>query len=295
MTLFSSSCDNHNWPGIFGTAAFFPQKPKLLLAIRLFFLGTFLYHTGWSLSKGFDQGYWFMYLTNWSLIVETSYFGFAAYTTWAALHGVGGQDGRKIPEPRHLPVFVKATWILYHVAVPAALTVFLLNWTLNTPLWALTGAPGYLDMFVHGLNFFVLLADVILGRNVFYLRYSGFFLIYILTYLAWSLIHYAAGVGTFGCRGQACPLYGALDWTAASRTAVIVAIVVLVVVPLVQLPIWWCVLKRRVAVRSAMRKVACSPEESTKQERTSFGEVKAIGATEKPVQLSSDTSVCDAA
>jgi len=48
-----------------------------------------------------------------------------------------------------LPLNVRAMWLLFHLALPASLFVCLFYWMLINPVYKLSQAPMYMDVFAH--------------------------------------------------------------------------------------------------------------------------------------------------
>jgi len=121
---------------------------------------------------------------------------------------------------------------------------------MDNPIYDLKHTPDYLGFFVHGINFLLMLVDLFVGRSVFYLKHALFFFVYAGTFCIWSVVHYAADIGTYkGCNKYPkaeCPIYNMLDWHKPSVAGILSIIILFGVVPLCQYPLWWCVYKRRV-------------------------------------------------
>lgn len=253
MQMLGSTEANADWPRVFGSSPWFAETSRMLLIIRCIEAFVFFVHWIGRVVRYFEKGYWFIYLTNWSLTVETAYICFAAATAFVA-HRRLGQDPLKSAGPVPLPWFVRATWLLSHIAMPASLLVTTLFYTLETPVWKITRIPEYSSTFAHLFNFFILVFDLMLGNNPFYLKYTVSFMLYVILYLLWSLIHHKAKIGTYsGCAGvpsEDCPIYAALDWAKGKSTIILVFIVVCCVAPICQLPVWCCVVCRCRAAES---------------------------------------------
>lgn len=247
--LFSSCIANSRWPSIWGTSPW--MRDEAYLAVRTVLALMFLAHWLWSLIAEFQAGYWFIYLTHWSLTIETAYFCFAAFSAWAARaeHRATQAEPDAEPKDTRLPWYVATTWALYHVAMPISLAVFFMYWTLCNPFWNLVMPVTYLTTFVHGVNFALCALDLSLSRSLFYIRYFLLLFAYICLYVLWSVVQYAARVGTGShCPNypmDQCPIYGALDWHHPVASGVLVAFLVLILAPLLHCLLWWCVLKRR--------------------------------------------------
>jgi len=253
LRMWHSAKQNHQWPAVFGASPWFPAESNAFLMLRVLLAAIFVGHWVAHISVYFENGFWFIYLTHWSLTVQTVYFCIAAWTTYAARrnHQKGYQhcDEHALIESR-LPWFVTAQWILYHIVQPAALMVCALYWTLENPVWNMVRTPTYLGVFVHGINLVLCMCDLVLGNVAFYLKYAVYFLAYAIMFVVWTRLHEWARVGTYlGCdqyeSSGDCPIYDVLDWKHVESTRTLCLVVVCVVAPLCQCPLWWCTAKRQ--------------------------------------------------
>ncbi|CAE8603193.1 unnamed protein product [Polarella glacialis] len=256
LSLWGVSKENQLWPHVYGTSPWFPETSPALMIVRTVLAIIFVVHLIWSV-ESYDLGrFWLMYLTHWSLVLETLYFILAAYAAWKGRRLLMSQaDTQKLADTAiPLPWFVKVTWILFHVVMPVSMLVTCLYWTLLTP-----EKPTYLGCFVHGLNFVLCWTDLFLGRSLYYVKHSVWFLAYVVLYLVWSLVHYAARVGTkVACDDpnnpddgnvpqNECAIYAVLNWRKAGSAAILSVIIVCCVAPLCQLPLWYCVRARNIS------------------------------------------------
>lgn len=241
--MFHDSRANRDWPRIFGSSPWFEPTSIVLVMTRFIFFAVFSWHLTWALLDA-SSPLWFIYLTSWSLVVETLYFFFSFFTAFKA-YGmlVIGELGDGT-----LPWYVTVAWILQHIAVPAGALVSALYWTFIDPIW---GSPdlSWRNCFIHAVNYLLLMVDLVLSWNVFYLKHVAWFYLYVLLYVIWTLIHYWAKMGTlYGCSDyppEECPIYGVLDWHKPSATGILGLMVFVVVIPALSYVLWWCVYKRR--------------------------------------------------
>lgn len=268
MRLFGSSAANAKWPLYFGTSPWFHNQSPALLVIRAFLMLVFVAHYMFYANRNWMEGYWLIYLTNWSISMETLYISFATYTTYAAQSRLGVFGGEVETEPLEegaycqLPGFVRATWVCYMVAMPASLAVACLFWTMVNPFWApnmdfsaMPPTDAYLIVFVHGINAILCGIDLLIGRNVYYLEYSFLFWLYAFCFLTWSIIHHVLRIGVYHTQhwecwyrypdARDCPIYMALNWDDAGPTGAVAAVVLLVGVPLFHGFLWLVVYCRR--------------------------------------------------
>jgi len=251
LRMFAAAKTNSKWPYVFGTSPWFPETSSTLAICRTVLAAIQVVHLVWNFSMHFEGGFWFIYLTHLTQTIVTAYSVFACLTAWRALPKLREKGPSKSEETR-LPWFVSTSWALFHVAMPAALLVVVLYWTLDNPVWNLKFVPVYMGFYVHGIIFVLLLVDLFLGRNVFYLKHVVFFFAYVLSYLIWSIVHGALDIGKYdGCDAypdkEDCPIYGVLDWNKPKAAGILSVIIIFFVVPLCQYPLWWCVFKRRLA------------------------------------------------
>jgi len=209
------------------------DKRNLLLTFRIaafaLMLGSTLYSFSLSVHKD-TAGYWFIYLTHWSLIIIISYLGFAWYTFCKVEHL--GNDSRQ----REIPWFAKTTWVLFSVALPASVTVTLLYWTLVYDGKAITLE----NILIHAVNSLVMLADLLIGSQPLLLIHFLYFLLYAVIYLIWSLIHHLTRIGDGEGNRY---IYATLDWCKLDSTIVTV-VIILIVLPIIYKILWGCIFTR---------------------------------------------------
>ena len=157
---------------------------------------------------------------------------------------------------------------LYAIALPGSFMVFALYWLLVYPAKAPAqkAVEPFLSYMTHGANFGVMFVDACVNAQPYNLMSGAYFLMYALTYLAWSVVFDAAGLETAcscadddgtdnaGCRDRGdedesdgCNyIYSSLNWNVPAATAPLAVAIVLVVAPLIVLTLWFAVLLRRV-------------------------------------------------
>ena len=171
---------------------------------------------------------WPSYLTHWTLLLELVYLSFAAYSTYMAIHDTNIPDG--VGEAT--PWFISVTYALQPTVLIASLLVFLMYWALvfTPPL------KSPLSVFTHGVNFFVMLFDLLLVRNPMYLSHVLMPMCYAVIYLIFSLIFYAA-------TGES--IYDALDWGNPSGAGKLSALILFVGLPFLWILMYCVFLGRR--------------------------------------------------
>eukprot|EP00242_Pyramimonas_sp_CCMP2087_P011774 CAMPEP_0198199704 /NCGR_PEP_ID=MMETSP1445-20131203/2907_1 /TAXON_ID=36898 /ORGANISM="Pyramimonas sp., Strain CCMP2087" /LENGTH=270 /DNA_ID=CAMNT_0043869593 /DNA_START=34 /DNA_END=847 /DNA_ORIENTATION=+ len=176
-----------------------------------------------------DYEYWWIYLTHWTLVVESMYFVSAAYTTWRAFTN----KEQKLSADKHMIL----SWVLHDIAYPSTCLVMVMFWGLvfSPPIRALT-------TFTHGVNFIMMLVDVILSSQPYYIMHAAYFLIYSAVYIGWTLFFYA--VKARNDDGDRY-VYSALDYEDDLGGALVsIAIAFFFLIPL-QLPLLWSVVHFR--------------------------------------------------
>ncbi|CAL1128886.1 unnamed protein product [Cladocopium goreaui] len=147
--------------------------------------------------------FWLIYLTNWALIVETiAMVMLCISTVWAYAKLPDG------PSQGKAPLFVRYTVALWYLIQPLSLIVVILLLGVNEaqPLNALE------------FSFFA-------ARIPWSFKNFIWGLVFLLTYLGWTLIHFFAQIGTpRGCElyiDPECPIYDAFDWNMPMMTTII--------------------------------------------------------------------------
>lgn len=246
LHLFGVHAENSRWADVFGSSRSI-RSPSLYLALRLGLALLFQAELLFSLlgdedrvsDGGSDYYDWLPYMSRWALAAQTAYVTLAAYTTFKAsevlnlrkaqvqsfLPVVGTTtitEESKENETR-LPIFVRATWIILHLALPASLMVTLFYWSLlgNSPIFMLTRMPPssyFVCIGAQGLNFLLLGLDLLLGKLKLHLQHIAAWLLgYVaVTCTAWAVVKKAEKICVEqGYEERAhitddCPLYGAV-------------------------------------------------------------------------------------
>ena len=114
----------------FGTGRRFVSSPHKFLAFRITLFALMLAVLCWSVADAVVQDvaeFWFIYLTNWTLLIEVVYLACAVYTTAAlrprALHRIAGTLPPTPGFSAGMPQYVKVTWALQSVVLPASFMV----------------------------------------------------------------------------------------------------------------------------------------------------------------------------
>lgn len=163
--------------------------------------------------------FWLIYLTNWALIVETiAMVMLCISTAWGYAKLPDG------PSQGKAPLFVRYTVALWYLIQPTSLIVVILYWTLINPLWDLQPVD-LLGLWAHLLNWLCLLLSFFASRIPWSFKNFIWGLVFLLTYLGWTLIHFFAQIGTpRGCElyiDPECPIYDAFDWNMPMMTTII--------------------------------------------------------------------------
>ncbi|XP_028398511.1 protein rolling stone-like [Dendronephthya gigantea] len=160
---------------------------------------------------------WFIYLTNWSLLLLTMALAGLTFISMIPMHGriknsettTGTEDEQEmrtrgeITEPERRPAqsevneavesnslvwYEKGVWILWIVSSNAALVV-----TLN--YWVLIFEPptDFMDIAVHALNSFVVLVELFTANTPVRILHVLYVMIFSIAYSLFSVIFWAAG------------------------------------------------------------------------------------------------------
>jgi len=154
--------------------------------------------------------FYFIYLTHWALITQTiTMVMLGISTAWAYAKLPDG------PLQGQAPLFVRCTVALWYLIQPTSLIVVILYWPARA---FMTDPPpvGLSGLFAHLLNWLCLLISFFASRIPWSCKNFVWGLVFILTYLGHTAIHYFAQLGTpLGCEryiDQECPIYDAFDW-----------------------------------------------------------------------------------
>ena len=219
------------WVAYFGSSRIIKDR-RAYLGLRFTLFASILAIFVWSITVDAlagDLRCWLIYLTHQGLLIELCYLGFAAATTAASFYFTN-VDGTPGP-PVKMPWYCKAAWVLQGVALPGSFLIFVLFWGL---VYDGSNATA-ITPFVHGVNFAIMVADQALSNQPMYLLHAAFFMVFVVAYLAWTVVHYAAGLKD--CHNHRY-IYAALDWSNPSSAGRIAGAVVVVVAPLVNVAFW---------------------------------------------------------
>jgi len=193
------------------------------------------------LAHGFGFGYWLTKLTHWGALIEAIYFTFAALTTYRAVYG-SQADGPDNATPWHAQV----TWLLGPIALVASFMICILYWFLVFEPGP--GKPAAISVFTHAVNFVLILADLLLNRQPFYIQHVFAPMLFASLYGVFTLVYFWVG-GTHE-DGTSPYIYKAIDWRKSAKTGTLVGIIVLILVPLVYTLLFF-VVSLRVRCRKA--------------------------------------------
>jgi len=158
-----------------------------------------------------------VYLSRWVLLSQVLYFWLAFGTAWR----VGLMASGVVPKAERMPLYVKATWVVQDITLPAAVLASSLFWTCVVPF-----KQSHIDTrsyFTHGVDAVLVILDMAVSRQPYYLRHAANVGIVLVVYVLFTLSYYAAG-GT-DCRGHRS-IYKLLDWGHPWTTALLVGPVV---------------------------------------------------------------------
>ena len=119
------------------------------------------------------------------------------------------------------------------LALVTTCMVFLLYWTLEYPELQHT---NYIDCQIHAVNFLIMLADLTFCRVPFYVKHCWIPLIYLISYLIFSLVYYLVG-GTNPMDGSRS-IYPVLDYSKPLPTSILILFVLFIGYPIVNSVLW---------------------------------------------------------
>lgn len=225
-----------------------------IVSLASLFLGFHIWY-----AVAFWQGnYFWIYLTHWSLTVETLYLIFMALAAFVARRKLDetskategateDADGTGVgQEPAAMPVLHGITLTLFTIATPLSLIVTVLYWTL---VYSPNQSVSWTTYIVHLLNFILLLVNFSVSRLPIYFANSLPYYLFGFSYIIWSLIDWGATIGTNDpCDNYSdvnqCPIYGVLDWN-YPRTAAVVAVGVVVIALPISTGVFWLLARVR--------------------------------------------------
>mmetsp|Transcript_19534 Transcript_19534/g.42480 ORF Transcript_19534/g.42480 Transcript_19534/m.42480 type:complete len:306 (-) Transcript_19534:468-1385(-) len=206
----------------------FSPKPRLV------YLGLKLFLTTWivsvMVSSIMDRDhpeFWIAYLTHWGFTVTTAYFLMSCLLAIYLAVRPGTVNGMEELEGC-IGLFVKITWALFAIAVPAEVVITILFWVLE-----FDGTVDYISVMVHGVGTVLLVIDgFLLGRIPLRMKQFLLFEAFSASYLLWNVIHAYSGIGNpyeeDGTQSDDA-IYASLAWRNDTRGAAILTAGVLVV------------------------------------------------------------------
>jgi len=237
--VFGASTHPVPWTTAFGTSALL--SPRGLRMFRLLLCFIFMVHfLAHFYTRVTVEGlrFYLIFLTRWSLCAELLYFCLLIHVTELAQSSVEGHQQKTV-------TFMVA---LFTVVQPLSMAVTLLYWLVLFPVWKMciassdlecSAPPGYLDIFVHGIDWIICLLSFIVGRIPFSFSNAGWFWLCGVVYVIWTGLHYALQDGTpFPCDEypqNECPIYEQIDWHPEYRlrTAAIILAVLFIIAPII--------------------------------------------------------------
>eukprot|EP00931_Biecheleriopsis_adriatica_P095669 TRINITY_DN69274_c0_g1_i1.p1 TRINITY_DN69274_c0_g1~~TRINITY_DN69274_c0_g1_i1.p1 ORF type:complete len:285 (+),score=52.62 TRINITY_DN69274_c0_g1_i1:17-871(+) len=267
------------WPQAFGTSWALPHGA--LLTVRTAFAALFLSFFLWDSIDHWDDGYYFIYLTDWTLALETLYAVLLVVATFRAGKRLraGDLDGRYLEsgsssDDEDVPLLMKIVFQLFVCVQPLCFLIALLYWTLLTPFWTLTPStlPVWIEWVRHGANWILLLIDFWTSRLPFSVVYAIPIFFYGVSYVTWSYIDFSMRIGRYHCPD--CPIYNVIDWHRPNATVPIVGGALFVGVPFVVL-----VYRLMFSLRSSLE-ARMDPEGSCSQKGIKLDIVDAVESTD---------------
>ena len=242
--IFNVGERDHNWVHQFGESVWFRTRWLYVLwrlLMLLLIIVAFSIELSTSISDGL--GDWFpIYLTNTTLMIELSYL-ILAFVLSVNIYF-------QSPDPSNpQPFLSKFVWWVQSIVHPSALAVTLLFWTLVYK----GGSVRQSTIWAHVVNSLVVVMDLLVSAFQTRLLHYVWALMYCVTYIVWSVIHYFTNIGDgLGDRY----IYSALNWSpSTTKTAVLTCVIIVVIVaPLCVLVLWFiCLIRDRCSHSGAFK------------------------------------------
>jgi hypothetical protein len=173
-------------------------------------------------------GFYFAYITNWSLTVTLLYFFFSLLVTL---------NPPIITGTSNPPFLIKLTWMLFSVAAPAELTVTVLYWSLEFS--GDFSEITYRGFMVHGV-FMILLFWEGFSVNRIPVRISQqwLFFLYMALYFSWTLLHAYLEIGD-PTSADDDVIYTRLSWIEnPAETGIVAGFALFFAVPVAFVIVW---------------------------------------------------------
>jgi hypothetical protein len=217
------------WTTFFGTSSVSCLQPMVYQFVQLVEALAIVGILIWSVYYENDccncGAKWFIFLTHWSLTLQLVYVWLSLFTTVRA--NALKEDGGS------MPWYARLTWMLQDILLPLTFFVFILYFALILP--AAGGSPKAISFFTHGANFVIMLLDMLLSRQPYYLLHGVYVAFFLAGYAIFTYVYHKLE-GT-SCLGNPY-IYKAVDWTNATSTGIQAFFGILVVVPIVNLLFW---------------------------------------------------------
>ena len=111
------------------------------------------------------------------------------------------------------------------------------------------------SVFTHGINFAVMMVDLLICRQPLYCAHITVPLAYSLTYLLFTLLYFAAG-GVFHKDRHSPYIYDVLDWSDPGAAGSLSGLIVVLVIPILYMMLIGCYLLRTCPSRQAPAAIA---------------------------------------
>lgn len=237
-----SRCLEHDEPITFVLSQWQSQKEPSVRYLAYRWIVAFFFFTTWVISiVDVTDAYpgcktkWLIYVTNW---------GYTTCTFQSLISAIILSVSVLAPNLQNSALkLYKLYWVLYVIATDIAFVV--------TPLfWAVVYDPEItlldpMDIFVHGLNFVVMILDLFVVAHPIRILHCCYTIIFVICYGVFSLIYYAAGGIS---KDGTVYMYKVLDWEKPGTSSLFCLLVVLYVI--IVHTVCWVLYKFRVWIHS---------------------------------------------
>lgn len=201
-----------------------------------------LYATSWLLASIVVDGVqglfgvrWLVFVTHWAYAILCLYFLWAAIIT--LLCQKHSDYVRASDEPSYMPWYMRAQWVLFDIAIPAAITVTIGYWTVIFKPSDPNFVVDSISISLHAVNCLMAVIELFFSATPVRILHMVYPMFFGVVYVIVTVIYWAAGGKDPYSGGNF--VYKVLDYGNEPGTAVGVALgMVLVVLPVMHVIVW---------------------------------------------------------
>ena len=234
---------NFDWVKSFGTSSnkYLNTFIKFLI-FRLFSMLSMLGILAWSLYDSYSSNcisVWYVYLTNWSLIITAIY----SITAVCSTIKLRSSNHKYLYNQERIPDVVKLCWGTQNLAFTSSTIVSICYWLF---VWDRSSIPEVIMFFTHGVNMFIILLDVFLSNQPVMIIHSIYSTLFGGLYFLWTYLHYkfdlSVCIDNHIVKGK---IYDVIDWSNPEFTTKLCFALLLVAIPLLNIFAWFIYFRKR--------------------------------------------------